>query len=103
MNYGTLVMYDGSKVLIEVDSQERDGILLSEKGIAQDLKEEFQAVVNLAKTTALSAHYTYVNIPEPARPDELELTFGVKISSEAGVVFARLASEGSFQITMRWK
>ena len=42
MNYGTLVMYDGSKVLIEVDDSEREGVRLSEKGIVHDLKEEFQ-------------------------------------------------------------
>lgn len=103
MNYGTLILYDGSTVLIEVDSPEREGVRLSEKGVVHDLKEELQDVMDLAKTTALSAHYAYVNTPGPARPDELEVTFGVKISAEAGVVFAKLASEGSFQITMRWK
>jgi Trypsin-co-occurring domain 1 len=38
-----------------------------------------------------------------ARPKEFELSFGVKLNAEAGVVFSKMGSEGSFQITLRWK
>jgi|GEM_PF-3784016 len=36
MNYGTLVLYDGSTVLIEVDSPEREGVRFSDVALAAD-------------------------------------------------------------------
>ena len=37
------------------------------------------------------------------KPSELSLTFGIKLTAEAGVVIARTAGECNFAVTMRWK
>jgi hypothetical protein len=103
MSYATLIMDDGTEVLVEVDSPERRNIRLTERGVIQDLKEHFARVMDIAKLTALSAHAGYSSIPDAVRPKEFELSFGVKLNAEAGVVFSKLGSEGSFQITLRWK
>ena len=36
-------------------------------------------------------------------PDEVEMTVGVKLTTEAGIVIAQAGSEGSFQIKCKWK
>jgi hypothetical protein len=43
-----------------------------------------------------------MKIPQDIRPQELELTFGIKLNSEAGLVFSKVGGEGSFQVTLRW-
>jgi hypothetical protein len=37
-----------------------------------------------------------------ASPDEVELTFGIKVSGTANWWVAKAATEGNFQVTMRW-
>ncbi len=39
---------------------------------------------------------------EAALPDELEVSFGVTLSSEAGIVWVKAAGEASFVVTARW-
>jgi hypothetical protein len=64
MSYGTIVMDDGTEVLIEVETPELRNIRLTERGVIQDLKEQFSRVMNIAKLTAQSAHAGYNGIPE---------------------------------------
>ena len=35
-------------------------------------------------------------------PDEMEIEFGVKLSSDANVIVARAGGEANFRITVRW-
>ncbi len=100
MPYGTILMEDGkTEVLIELgDSQTYRG----ELGVVDDLKEKFSEIMQLVELTAKSAHAGYMKIPEDIRPRELELAFGIKLNSEAGLVFSKVGGEGSFQVTLRW-
>lgn len=36
------------------------------------------------------------------RPDEVELEFGVKLSTDANVIIARAGGEANFRVTLRW-
>jgi hypothetical protein len=100
MPYGKILMNDGkTEVLIEVgDSETYRG----ELGVIDDLKEKFDDIMSLVEQTAKSAHAGYMRIPQDYRPRELELAFGIKLNSEAGLVFSKVGGEGSFQVTLRW-
>jgi hypothetical protein len=100
MPYGKIVMDDGkTEVLIEIgDSDSYRG----ELGVIDDLKEKFSEIMDLVGMTAKSAHAGYMKMPKEARPKEIELSFGIKINSEAGLVFSKIGGEGSFEVTMRW-
>jgi Trypsin-co-occurring domain 1 len=39
----------------------------------------------------------------PNRPDEVECKIGIKFNAEAGVVLAKMSSEGSLELTLKWK
>ena len=39
----------------------------------------------------------------PNRPDEVECKIGIKFNAEAGVVLAKVSSEGSLELTLKWK
>lgn len=36
-------------------------------------------------------------------PDEVEVTFGIKVSGEANWIVAKAATEANFEITLTWK
>ena len=100
MPYGTILMEDGkTEGLIEVGDTET---YRGELGVIDDLKEKFSEIMCLVEETAKSAHAGYMKIPEEARPKELELAFGIKLNSEAGLVFSKVGGEGSFQVTLKW-
>ncbi len=98
--YGTIVLEDGkTEVLIELGDTES---YRGELGVIANLKEKFADIMGLVENTAKSAHASYMKIPEEVRPKELEFSFGLKINSEGGLVFSKIAGEGSFQVTLRW-
>jgi len=37
-----------------------------------------------------------------ARPDRVEMKFGVRVNGEANWVVAKAATEGSFEVTLTW-
>ncbi|HEU4629149.1 MAG TPA: CU044_2847 family protein [Gemmatimonadaceae bacterium] len=37
-----------------------------------------------------------------ARPDEVEIEFGLKLSAEAGAILTSAGAEANFQVTLRW-
>jgi hypothetical protein len=100
MPYGKILMDDGkTEVLIEVGDTET---YRGELGVIDDLKEKFDDIMGLVEQTAKSAHAGYMKIHPDVRPKELELAFGIKLNSEAGLVFSKVGGEGSFQVTLRW-
>lgn len=100
MPYGTIVLDDGKmEVLIEIGDAET---YRGELGIIDDLKKKFTEIMRLVEETAKSAHAGYIKIPPEAKPKELEISFGLKLNSEAGLVFSKIGGEGSFEVVMRW-
>jgi hypothetical protein len=39
----------------------------------------------------------------PNQPDEVECKIGIKFNAEAGVVLAKVSSEGNLELTLKWK
>jgi hypothetical protein len=102
MPYGTILMEDGkTEVLIELGDSEIE-TYQGELGVIDDLQEKFSEIMGLVEQTARSAHAGYMKIPQKARPKEMELSFGIKLNSETGLVFSKVGGEGSFQVTLRW-
>ncbi len=98
--YGKILMEDGkTEVLIEIGDT---GSYQGKMGVIDELREKFSEIMTLIEQTAKSAHSGYMNIPPEIRPKELELSFGLKVNSEAGLVFSKVGGEGSFQVTLRW-
>ena len=81
-NNGRIQVGGGTKVM-EKTTEEIEGMLNATVGFAQD------AAKKIAKMDF--------------KPDEIEIKFGVKLTAEAGVVFAKAATEGNFEITLIWK
>lgn len=100
MPYGMILMEDGeTEISIELEEAESyQGNL----GVPDELKKKFSELMGLVEQTARSAHAGYMKIPREARPGELELSFGIKLTFEEGFIFTKAGGEGSFQVTLRW-
>lgn len=51
---------------------------------------------------AIEAAKAVLDKAKEARPDGIELKFGVKVSGTANWLVARAATEGNFEITLSW-
>ena len=100
MPYGKIVMASGKEAYFEIEEPYRGQV--SAKGVVKDLQESFDSIMDLVQETAESVYEGFEKIPQKARPDEYELAFGLKLSTKAGVVFANVGGEGSFQVILRW-
>ena len=96
---------DGSTFLVEVDEPEGDAIervgldtgVLAYKA-SQTLEKALEEV-RPAVSTVVSKLKTGLTTPA----DEVELKFGLKLSTEAGVVFSSVGGEVTFEVTLKWQ
>lgn len=100
MPYGKILMEDG-ETEVSIELEEAEGYR-GPLGVADDLKKKFSEIMGLVEQTAKSAHAGYMKIPQDVRPKELELSFGIKLNAEEGLLFSKVGGEGSFQVTLRW-
>jgi hypothetical protein len=100
MPYGKLVMETGEEVLFELEGPYVGPV--SDEGVLLGLQERFDKVMDLVQQTAQSTYSALEKMPKPSMPKEYEVKFGLKLTAEAGVVFAKMGSEGTFEITLRW-
>lgn len=59
--------------------------------------------VRAAVAPALDAARVVVEKARAAAPDEVQVTFGIKVSGEANWWIAKAATEGNFEVTLTWK
>jgi len=94
-------MDDGkTEVLFEIDEVGGDREPLG--GSSDKIKKKFSEIMGLVEQTAKSAHAGYMKIPPEVSPKELELSFGITLTTEEGLPFWKIGGEGSLQVTLRW-
>lgn len=65
--------------------------------------EEIAGRVREAVTPAVEAARVVLDRARHARPDEVKLKFGIKVSGGANWLVAKATSEANFQVEMTWK
>lgn len=56
-----------------------------------------------AVAPALEAAQVVIEKARDVAPDEVEVKFGIKVSGEANWWIAKAATEGNFEVTLKWK
>jgi hypothetical protein len=64
------------------------------KEVAGRVREAVEPVVEAAKIVLEKV--------KDAKPDEVEMKFGIKVTGEANWIVAKAATEGSFEVTLTW-
>lgn len=94
---------DGTTFLVEVEEPEIQGIqrvaLPSGKQVLE-VQETFEAALDKIKPVASTIISKFRDFNQPA--DEVEVKFGLKLTADAGAVFASVGGEVSYEITLKW-
>ena len=104
---------DNETILVEIFSPKNtddidEGATLTRSGTARGAFDGYSAIEQFAikditngikpLLQGISAAVREVDI----RPDELELSFGIKLTASAGVVLTKLGSEATINLKMKW-
>ena len=84
----------------EVSSGGRTKVVAGTK-VVEQTAEQIESAVN--KTTQIAEGAAQKISKMDYKPDEFQIKFGIKLTAEAGVVFAKAATEGNFEIVLTWK
>ncbi|MDR7326888.1 MULTISPECIES: CU044_2847 family protein [Catenuloplanes] len=92
---------NGTRVIAEVREPRRGGVPVSAgRDRVRDVRAAFDG--NLAEIRDAAEDALRV-LRKAGSPDEIKLTFGVKLTSELGAVIARSALEGNIGVELLWK
>lgn len=92
---------EGGSIVVEIDEPETGGTVRAGR---EDKIEQARETFEDALDKVLPATKTVIEKLRSmaSRPDEIEVTFGVKLSTLAGVVIASACAEANFGVTMHW-
>lgn len=95
---------DGGTFLVEVDESEPESALKRAGAVGEVVEraqQTFQSALENLKPAAAAILAKIRELSEA--PDEVAVEFGIKLSTEFGVVLAKATGEGNYKITLRWK
>jgi NTP-dependent ternary system trypsin peptidase co-occuring protein len=92
---------EGGSIVIEVDEPESGGTVRAGRGdTIIKAKETLEEALNKVLPVTKSIVEKLRSIGN--KPDEIEINFGMKLSTAAGAVIASASAEANFDVTVRW-
>lgn len=90
----------GGTIVVEVDDDLSGPARVSRGDTLVKAKETVEEAINkiLPVTKGIIEKFKHME----SKPDEIELSFGVKLNTSFGAVLASTSAEANFDITMRW-
>jgi hypothetical protein len=92
---------EGGSIIVEIDEAETAGTIRAGRGeIVEKAKETLEDALN----KVLPATKSVVNKLRSMdhSPDEIEVTFGINLSTTVGAFIASTKGQANFDITIRW-
>jgi hypothetical protein len=92
---------EGGSIVVEIDEPETEGTVpAGREDTIEQAKDTFEAALG----KVLPATKTVVEKLRSmaSRPDEIEVAFGVNLSTRAGAFIASASAEANFSVTVRW-
>ncbi|WP_229402130.1 CU044_2847 family protein [Micromonospora okii] len=91
----------GGHVLVAVDDVAGITPASSAEDVLRRAGMSFNRAIGQARDAASAALGEFRSMAE--RPDEVEISFGIQLTAEAGALIARTGVQGQLQVTVRWK
>ena len=95
---------DGTTFLVEVDEPESAAVERAATPSGQTVlkaQQTFEAALEQVKPVASVILAKLKQLDTPA--SEVEVKFGIKLTVDAGAIFASVGSEVNYEITLKWK
>ena len=96
---------DGTPFLVEIDEPESSAIeqvaAVETDRMVYQAKQNLEQALDKVKPVASSVlSKLRSGLTTPA--DEISVSFGLKLSADAGVIFSSVGGEVTFQVTLKW-
>lgn len=93
---------DRGSIMVEVDADEPGIARASRVGnLITSTAESFENALDHVRRAADAALSGFRNME--ARPDEVQIQFGVRLNAEAGAVIAKTGADGHLQVSLTWR
>ncbi len=95
---------DGGSIVVESQVTEPAGGMVRAGRpveIVTKAGQTFEAALEKIKPAAAAIITKLRSLSDP--PDEVEVEFGVKMNTEAGVFIAAVGAEANYKVTLKWK
>jgi len=90
----------GGSVLVDVD--EEPGVArVSRQGRIREARATFETALGEVRDAAVVALTQFQTMAR--HPDEVEITFGVRLDAEVGAVIAKTGMSGNFEVKLTWR
>ncbi|MGH3826977.1 MAG: CU044_2847 family protein [Pseudonocardiaceae bacterium] len=90
----------GGSVLVDVD--EEPGVArVSRQGKIRDARATFESALGEVRDAAVVALTQFRAMAQ--HPDEVVITFGVRLDAEVGAVIAKTGMSGNFEVKLSWR
>ena len=92
---------EGGSIIVEIDEPETSGtVRAGREDKIEKARETFEGALNKVLPAAKTVVEKLRTMA--GRPDEIEVTFGVNLSTRAGAFIASASAGANFAVTVRW-
>lgn len=75
----------------------------SNQNATQKSKKKFEEAIDVIQGVSNAVVRKLNDTAEKLRPSELELTLGIKFSTEVGAIIAKTGAEGNIAVKIKWQ
>jgi Trypsin-co-occurring domain 1 len=101
--YLDVPLADGSSFTVEVDEPQRGPVTRGGGRLTDTVVEAGQSLEDALDRVSPAFRVLVGKLREAAeRPDDMEIEFGLKLSTELGAIVAKTAGEANFRVCVRW-
>lgn len=93
---------DGTSMLVEIEEPDQGGIVRASRsdGVIDKAHQTLEKSLEKVKPAAQVVIQKLRELHEA--PDEIQVSFGLKLSAEAGAVLASGGIEANYTVTLKW-
>jgi hypothetical protein len=92
---------DGTSLIVEVDEPDTGGVVQASRGDV--IEKAHQTMEKSLEKVKPAAQFMLAQLRKlHDTPDEIQVSFGLKLSSDFGVVLAAVGLEANYSVTLKW-
>lgn len=93
---------DNTEIYIESQEELSSGLTKTSKKTRDNIVEVDEKFETLVEKIKPVSNLIMKSLKDFNTPDDIELSFGVKFGGKAGIIFASVDSEATFNLKLKW-
>lgn len=94
---------DGNTILVEIDEPDQGGLVKVSRAGDVISKASLTLEKSLEKVRPVAQYVIQQLRKLHDAPSEIQVSFGLKLSAEAGAVLASASTEANYTVTLKWE